>query len=80
MTVETNRPLWQLLLKARSGGDDVKLNCQDCFLILEFLADIHHNLGTDIKFLRELASKNLSCCPDCRQFYLKRLEELQQMQ
>jgi predicted anti-sigma-YlaC factor YlaD len=63
-----------------NSGDDVALNCDDCFLILEYLAETHHEIEADAEILRTMASKHLSCCPDCRQYYLQRLEQLEEMQ
>ena len=80
MSAETIRPLWWLLLKARSGGSDVELNCDDCFLILEYLADMQQNLSADFEFIRDLARKHLTCCPDCHGLYQKRLRQLEQIQ
>ena len=80
MSKQTTQPLWQLMLKARKSSDDVALSCEDCFLILEYLADTREQIGADIDFLRKIASNHLSCCPDCRQYYQKRLEKLHQMQ
>jgi len=75
---KTVRPLWQLLLLARNASEGVTLSCDDCFLILEYLADTNHKNGADADFLGMIARKHLSCCPDCRQFYLQRLEQLEQ--
>ena len=75
---QTARPLWQILLLARNGDEGVTLTCEDCFLILEYLADTHHKIETDADFLRTIAGKHLSCCPDCGQYYQQRLEQLEQ--
>ena len=80
MSTKSIQPLWQLLLKARSLSEDVTLNCDECFLILEYLADIKQQIGADIEFLRTLARRHLSCCPDCREYYLRRLEQLERIQ
>ena len=77
---QTVLPLWQILLRSTNSGDDVTLNCDDCFLILEYLAETHHEIGVDAEILRTIANKHLSCCPDCRQYHLQRLEQLEEMQ
>jgi len=76
----TPKPLWQILLKTSSSNEDVILNCDDCFLILEYLADTHQEIEADIALLRSAASKHLSCCPDCREYYLTRMDQLEKMQ
>ena len=77
---QTVLPLWQILLRSMNSGDGLTLNCDDCFLILEYLAETHHGNGADVEILRTIAINHLSCCPDCRQYYLQRLEQLEEMQ
>lgn len=80
MSGQTVQPLWQILLLARKENEGVTLSCDDCFLILEYLADTQHKIGADVDFLRMIASKHLSCCPDCNHYYLQRLEQLEKKQ
>jgi hypothetical protein len=77
MSKQTLRPLWRLLILVRNANDEVILTCDDCFQILEYLADTHHKIWPDDDFLRMIANKHLSCCPDCHQYYLKKLEQLE---
>ncbi len=74
------RPLWRLLMAATSQQEGVTLSCDDCFAIMEYLADMHARIGISLKLLRLMAKNHLSCCPDCRQYYRQRLEQLESLQ
>lgn len=76
----TGQSLWQILLQVAASEGTATLNCDDCFSILEYLAETKHQIGADIDLLHKIARKHLSCCPDCRQHYLAKLEELEQNQ
>jgi len=80
MPKEEIRPLWRLLLAATIQKEGVSLSCDDCFAILEYLADLRARVGVSIDLLRMLARNHLSCCPNCRKYYLQRLEQLESMQ
>ena len=71
----TNRALWQILVAADSGPA-VALTCDECFAILEYLADEAAN-GADLRILRESLRRHLEHCPDCQEHYLLRLSALQ---
>lgn len=64
-----------MLVAADSGGT-VSLTCDECFAILEYLADEAAN-GADPRILREAVRRHLEHCPDCREHHRLRLSALQ---
>ena len=80
MPKEELRPLWRLLLAATNQKEGVTLSCDDCFAILEYLAEMRARVGVSIELLCMLARNHLSCCPDCHKYYLQRLEQLESLQ
>lgn len=80
MPKEAVRPLWRLLLTATSQKEVVTLNCDECFLILEYLADMCVRAGVSLDLLRVMTQNHLSCCPDCREYYWQRVRQLEDLQ
>jgi hypothetical protein len=50
-------PLWQILLKVQQSPDTVPLDCEECFLLLEFMIN---QLPTE-NFLNSLGYLPFSC-------------------
>ena len=71
-------PLWKLLLQTTRSNQTATLTCSDCFAILEYLADIEI-VNTDRQILLKTARKHLNACPDCRDYYQRRLVALEQI-
>ena len=67
-------PLWRILLKL--GRPDTTLTCDECFVLLEYLAD-ERVQGADLKVLYQAARQHLSHCPGCREHHLERMRELE---
>lgn len=57
-------------------GDASPLTCDECFRLLEALADLAAQ-GADPAFLRAALRRHLRRCPDCRRHHLRRLAELE---
>ena len=74
------RPLWRLLLAATSRQDDVSLSCDECFSILEYLAELRLRVPLSSEAFNTLANKHLSVCPDCQEYYRQKLEEFEAFQ
>jgi hypothetical protein len=70
-----SRPFWQTLVAADSG-ENIVLTCDECFTILEYLAEEAAE-GADLQTLQKAAQHHLTHCPDCRAHHLKRLIELE---
>ena len=68
-------PLWQILLKANSSPDKDALTCDECFILVEHLADQLVD-DADWERLLHIAQEHLLRCPDCRERHLQRLHEL----
>ena len=73
---QKTRSYWQILVVAVENGAIVPLNCNECFLLLEHIAELAM-LGTDERFLLQAVSDHLDRCPDCREHHLERLHELE---
>ena len=71
----TSRPFWQTLVAADSD-ESIALTCDECFIILEYLAEEAAE-GADLQTLQQAAQHHLTHCPDCREHHLKRLIELE---
>jgi hypothetical protein len=66
------RPLWQLLL-----DDPENLDCDECFAVMEYWAEILAQAGVDL--LPNIES-TLMRCPDCRVKYREALRRLEATQ
>lgn len=68
-------PLWRLLIESRKRP----LSCAECFTVLEYLAETipHNENGYDLKRLRAAADQHLATCPDCHDYYLQQLDEME---
>ncbi len=74
--MKTTRPLWQTLAEAAEPGQTITLTCDECFQILEALAEAAA-AEADPHGLRRAARRHLAHCPDCRDRHLQRLSELE---
>ena len=70
------RPFWKILMITAEHDAYVTLNCDECFLILEFLAEeaIH---GMEERRLVQAVHMHLDRCPECREHHLQRLREIE---
>ena len=71
------RPLWEILLAAESNNPR-ELTCDECFAIIEYLADELAD-GADSQTIKRAARQHLTHCPDCRQHHERRLREIETM-
>ena len=69
-------PLWKILLKLRQNQSDASLTCDECFVILDYLAD-QAARGTPWETLQQMAREHLARCPGCREVHWGRLRELE---
>lgn len=69
------RPLWEILLAAESNNP-CELTCDECFAIIEYLADELAG-GADLQIIKRAAQRHLTHCPDCRQHHQRRLREIE---
>ena len=74
--VRNARPFWQILIIAAQHGAYVPLNCDECFQILEFLAD-EAVRGVEERYLVRAVRNHLDRCPECREHHLQRLREIE---
>lgn len=57
------------------SDQSVKVTCDECFNILDYLAD-EAKRGIDLNVLREALHRHIEHCEYCREHHLRRLEEL----
>jgi len=69
------RPLWEILLAAESN-DPRELTYDECFAIIEYLADELAG-GADSQTIKQAAQRRLTHCPNCRQHHERRLREIE---
>jgi hypothetical protein len=66
--------LWQILLRV-TGDEEVPLECEDCAVLLETLAELLAD-GYPTDEVLPVADKVLRRCPDCQEEYRRTLAEL----
>ena len=77
MPKDIARPLWRLLLAIANQENEFALNCDECFLVLEYLAEICAHEDTNFEKLSNLVKKHQASCPDCHDYYIQQLENLE---
>lgn len=70
------RSLWEMLVAPGDSDRATAPTCDECFAILEYLADTAA-AGGDSEALRQAARRHLTQCPNCREHHLRRLQELE---
>ena len=58
-------PLWQLLLLTQNPDSNVHLNCEECFALLEYDADLLA-AGAALDDIRRAVSRHLAICSACK--------------
>jgi len=58
-------PLWQLLLLTQNPGSDVHLDCEECFALLEYDADLLA-AGAALDDIHRAVSRHLAICSACK--------------
>ena len=70
------RPIWQIMAAASETGGEVTLTCDECFIILDHLAGMAL-AGAKDRDLKIAVRSYLAHCPDCADYYERRIEGLQ---
>ena len=71
-----SRSLWQLLIQARNLKDDMHLTCDECFMFLEYDADLLV-AGAHFDELQPAIRNHLALCSECQLELADRLEKLE---
>ena len=71
------RSLWEILTIATQPGQEVVLDCDECFILLDYLVDITID-HESVEVVREIVENHLTHCPDCREHHLKKLGEMEE--
>jgi hypothetical protein len=69
-------PLWKVLFKFSQTQPTATVTCEECYMILDYLAD-QAARGADWPGLLRTAREHMARCPGCREHYLQRLRELE---
>ena len=77
MLKEITKPLWRLLLIISKKERDFELNCDECLVVLEYLAEMAESMQDDNEKYMALIKRHLAHCPDCRDYYLLQLAQLE---
>jgi hypothetical protein len=72
-----HRSLWEILTIARQPGQEVILDCDECFTLLDYLADMTIDYES-VEVIRATVKNHLKHCPDCREHHLKKLREIEE--
>jgi hypothetical protein len=68
--------LWQLLIQTSNPEDGVHLTCDECFMLLEYDADLLA-AGAQLEQIQSAVSQHLALCSECRQELSERLGKLE---
>ena len=71
-----SRSLWQLLIETRNIKDDMHLTCDECFMLLEYDADLLV-AGAHFDELQTAIRNHVALCSECRIELAARLEKLE---
>lgn len=71
-----SRPLWQLLIETRNLKDNMHLTCDECFMVLEYDADLLV-AGAHFDELQTAIRNHLALCSECQVELADRLEKLE---
>ena len=77
MAATIGRPLWRLLLSILEQKPETDFTCDECFHMLEYLADIKARNVVDARRLHELIKRHLAVCPECSEHYARVLEQME---
>ena len=70
-----SRPLWQLLIETRQIKDNMRLTCDECFMLLEYDADLLV-AGSSFDELQPGIRNHLLLCSECQVELADRLKKL----
>ena len=71
-----SRSLWQLLIETRNIKDDMHLTCYECFMLLEYDADLLV-AGAHFDELQTAIRNHVALCSECQIELAARLEKLE---
>lgn len=71
-----SRSLWQLLIETRNLKDNIHLTCNECFMLLEYDADLLV-AGAHFDELQTAIRNHLALCSECQVELADRLEKLE---
>jgi hypothetical protein len=76
---ETSRPLWQLLLLVNESEGSVQLTCEECFILLEYDADLLA-AGARLDEILPSIRHHLNLCAKCQVRFDDWMEHSMKMQ
>lgn len=70
------RSLFQIFIRSSSSGVEVSLNCDECFVVMEYFVDLALE-GIPQERIKQALLQHINHCPDCKEHHIKRLKELE---
>ena len=70
------RSLLEIFIHSSSPGEEITLNCDECFSMMEFFVDPGLE-GVSMEDVKKALRQHINHCPDCREHHLQRLQELE---
>lgn len=71
-----SRPLWEILILARTPGNEIILNCDECFQVMEYLAEATLAENQTDK-IRVILQEHMKHCPNCREHHEQKFIEME---
>lgn len=71
------RSLFEILIRSSMPGNDITLTCDECFVVMEYFADLVFD-DVSLDDIRTTLIKHIKHCPDCREHHLQRLREIEE--
>lgn len=70
------QPLLEIFIRSSSPGKETTLNCDECFLVMEYFVELALE-GVPQDEIKSALLKHLEKCPDCQKHHMQRLESLE---
>lgn len=70
------RSLLEIFIHSSSSGKDITLNCDECFIVMEYFVELALD-GFTLDEIKKPLLKHIKHCPDCQEHHLQRLSELE---
>jgi hypothetical protein len=71
------RTLFEILIRSSLPGNDITLTCDECFVVMEYFADLALE-DFSLDDIKITLIKHINHCPDCREHHLHRLKEMEE--
>lgn len=70
------RTLLEIFVRSSSPGVEITLNCEECFIVMEYFVDLALD-GLSLDKVKTPLLRHINHCPDCQEHHLQRLTEME---